>query len=177
MCRKKIVVIDPQKGKKEIQDILLLQKKSVQIIEEDGQNGKAQYIWNRQNQSKEEMRYRLIESIKQTDFAAPFLVTYTSGTSGKTKGVIHSLDNLFSTAFALKDKLDLPETGAYLHLMPMSYMAGILNSIIFPFILGYKIVLIPRFSVPRYGTLNRMGGSTEARASDRILSSMNATSA
>lgn len=148
LCRKKIVVIDPQKGKKEIQDILLLQKKSVQIIEEDGQNGKAQYIWNRQNQSKEELRYRVIESIKQTDFAAPFLVTYTSGTSGKTKGVIHSLDNLFSTAFALKDKLDLPETGAYLHLMPMSYMAGILNSIIFPFILGYKIVLIPRFSVP-----------------------------
>ena len=33
------------------------------------------------------------------------------------------------------------------HTMPMTYMAGILNTIFLPFIFGGKIILLPRFNV------------------------------
>lgn len=153
---KKIMVIDPLKGTAEIEEILNEVQDGILITEENVnipvakerffnvcfnelQSGQSDY---KGENSFEKVR-RLME---KRDFCAEYLVTYTSGTSGKPKGVVHSLDNLFGAAFAIQKKVNASE-GIFMHVMPMTYMAGILNSIFFPFITRNKIVVMRRFSV------------------------------
>lgn len=80
------------------------------------------------------------------DFKSPFLISYTSGTSGKPKGVIHSAGNLFLCADEFKKKLLISSSNVFLHTMPMTYMAGILNTIILPYLSCSKIIITERFS-------------------------------
>ena len=147
---KRIVVIDPVKGADEIKgllddidgtgifadaDIAALSDRHFQMqvppVPED---------------IREDIRAAVTERIDARDMDAPYLVTFTSGTSGITKGVEHSLGNLFKTAFALDEKVGKHD-GCFMHVMPMTYMAGILNSLIYPFAAGCSIVIAKRFSV------------------------------
>ena len=152
---KKISVIDPKKGDSEISELLneigrtwvfadslritheLSDHFSLDIPEIDTIDVDS-YDYT--------LIHRLIEKLKKRDIKAPYLITYTSGTSGVTKGVEHSLENLFLTAFALDDKVK-KRRGCFLHVMPMTYMAGILNSLIYPFVTESQIVLAERFSI------------------------------
>lgn len=84
---------------------------------------------------------------EKADFDKPYLITYTSGSTGEPKGVIHSLRSLFLSAVAFGNALHYQEDDVFMHTMPMTYMAGILNSIFLPFIMGCKIVLYERFSM------------------------------
>ena len=153
---KKIIVIDPSKGKDEIdlilsevQDSILIKEEYLDIFVDKDKFQKIAIseLKNEQFHYLDEQGLEEIEMlIRERDFQAEYLVTYTSGTSGKSKGVVHSLENLFGTAFAMQEKVKAP-VGIFMHVMPMTYMAGILNSIIFPFIIHNKIVIMRRFSV------------------------------
>lgn len=140
---KVIVVVDPQKGKEEQQEIIS-QYPSYYLILDD----KAD-IFNFFNEEEYKLNIKqcVITNLETKDFFQDYLVTHTSGTTGSTKGVLHSIYNLLSTSFALGDKLQFKSGGTYLHIMPMTYMAGILNSIFFPFVFKQKIVIGPRFSI------------------------------
>lgn len=85
--------------------------------------------------------------IEEIELDKLYLITYTSGTTGLTKGVKHTLFNLFSSAIAFGTSMGYNEKSILCHNMPMSYMAGILNTILMPFIMGSKIVIAERFSV------------------------------
>lgn len=87
-----------------------------------------------------------ISSFVNLDTTSPFLVTFTSGSTGKSKGVVHSLENLVRSAIAFNQRFGFSEKNRFFHNLPMSYMAGILNSIILPFVCKSQIVLGPRFS-------------------------------
>ncbi|MCL1918701.1 MAG: acyl--CoA ligase [Peptococcaceae bacterium] len=76
----------------------------------------------------------------------PFLTTYTSGTSGHMKGVEHSAHNLFSSAIAFRDHHKINAANTFYHVMPMAYMAGILNTFIVPFCANARVAIGPRFS-------------------------------
>lgn len=149
---KKVLVIDPQKGKKEIQSTLesisdakLIVDAKIELDSQynsnilDFEKTKGVYI--------SDVKNIVLESLSNRDFQAPYLVTYTSGTSGVTKGVVHSLANLIHTAYALQEKVEAKPESCLLHVMPMTYMAGILNSIIYPFIAGASIIITERFSI------------------------------
>lgn len=89
-----------------------------------------------------------IENIwSHVDFSKLYLITFTSGTTGKPKGVCHSFQNLFETALAFRDMTEIKKGTSFAHVLPMTYMAGILNSIFLPFLTGCRIVLFERFSV------------------------------
>ncbi|ABX12041.1 class I adenylate-forming enzyme family protein [Nitrosopumilus maritimus] len=143
-----VVPIDPQKGSEEIKEIIdsvnpqtiifdnqknIFSKNSIEIskIVNDTQFSKPQKL----------------EQIRNIDSDKDFLITFTSGSTGKSKGVIHSLKNLIHCSLSFNEKFHFNSKNVFLHCLPMSYMAGILNSIILPFISNSKIVIIPRFTV------------------------------
>lgn len=153
LTSKRIVVADPQKGRNEIKTIvdgiettgIFLDSQDVRSISD------KHYVLNlpesaKTNINSSELRQEIIQRISSRNTDTPYLVTFTSGTSGVSKGVEHSLDNFFRTALALDNKVN-KRGGYFLHFMPMTYMAGIFNSLIYPFLTGYKIVITSRFSV------------------------------
>lgn len=156
MSSKKIFVIDPQKSINEQQEILN-EIEDAFIIRNMCESENGSKIFCDKNNLSYDVIYDgvndinakkvLLEMLLDRDFENVYLVTYTSGTTGKSKGVQHSLSNLFGTAYAFWDKVKTPAGLCFLHIMPMTYMAGILNSIFFPFIGRLTIVIEERFSV------------------------------
>lgn len=83
------------------------------------------------------------------DFSALYLIAFTSGSTGVPKGVMHSFKNLLLSSLAFNKRLKFDKKNIFYHILPMTYMAGILNLIFLPFISGSKIVIGPRFDISR----------------------------
>ncbi len=81
------------------------------------------------------------------DFIKPWLITYTSGSTGTPKGVIHSAGNLFAAAYEFGRFMRYDKNTVMGHCMPMTYMAGILNTLIMPVLFGGCVVILNRFSM------------------------------
>jgi len=143
-----LVPIDPEKGRAEIEEIInyvepkavivdklekYLIKKEIQVTEFNNE------IFQEQKDS--------LSIIDEIDTERDFLITFTSGSSGKPKGVIHSIKNLILSAISFNEKFNFNSNNIFLHNLPMAYMAGILNLIFLPFICKSKIVVDQRFSV------------------------------
>ena len=143
-----IIPIDPQKGEQEIQDILNNHAGIPIICDNKELNGDYQ-IYPSEEIFPKDMRHDLYKEIvwQDVDFEKVYMITYTSGSTGKAKGVKHSLKNLFWSALSFGKKMCYGENTVMCHTMPMTYMAGVLNTIIMPFIMHSRVVLFPRFQV------------------------------
>lgn len=149
-----IMAVDPQKGPEELKSILdelteirIICENDIDYIKDNFENFIDFELCVDDDVCINDVKKSVLEKISERDFSMPYLVTFTSGTSGKTKGVMHSLNSLFQSAYALHEKIDTRLKSCLLHVMPMTYMAGILNSLIYPFVAGASIVLTRRFSV------------------------------
>lgn len=134
----KLILIDPLKSEVEIKKILK-NHLGVEIIYDLRTLG----VYNKQKMTQEDMK----KSLLQIDFEKIFLITYTSGSTGEAKGVCHTLKNLFWSAVEFGDMVGYNNKSVVCHTMPMTYMAGILNTILLPYIMNSKIVIFQRFSV------------------------------
>jgi long-chain acyl-CoA synthetase len=76
---------------------------------------------------------------------APFSLTFTSGTTGRPKGIFHSAATLLGNARAFNQALDVSPGDRFLHAMPMSYMAGLLNCLLCPFAAGASLAVCREF--------------------------------
>ena len=72
-------------------------------------------------------------------------VFFTSGTTGRPKGVCHTLDALVGNAMAFNQSMGLGANTRLYHCLPMAYMAGFLNTLISPWMAGGTVLLGPRF--------------------------------
>lgn len=151
-----IFVIDPQKEKSEINEILksiaegiLIKEDAVQVDNETfvDVSGMVRNINREDVPIDYNIKEIIINKLIERNFDDCYLVTYTSGTTGVSKGVMNSLANLLYTAYALQEKVQAPKRSSFLHVMPMTYMAGILNSIFYPLISELELVITDRFNV------------------------------
>lgn len=103
----------------------------------------------------------------------PFSITLTSGSTARPKGVVHTIATLFGNALSFNAYVGATEGTIFLHGLPMSYMAGLLNSIVCPFMAGGTIVIGEEFSartfldfwaIPRRYGVNTMWATPTAIA-------------
>lgn len=128
----KVAPIDPLRGEIEKQEL-------IQIVNPD-------FVYN-----EIYIEEKLLVDCEKSDFSnieddAEFLITFTSGSTGEPKGTVHSFKNLYLSSSAFGKEFKFNNNSIFLHCLPMTYMAGILNLIFLPFFHGSKIVLGKRFS-------------------------------
>ena len=71
---------------------------------------------------------------------------FTSGTTGRPKGVVHSINVLLGNAIAFCQTTGMSATSRMYHILPMAYMAGFLNTLLCPWSVGGCAVIGPRFT-------------------------------
>jgi len=143
-----IVPIDPEKGRSEIKEIINDVKPKLVIYDDLDYKFLGEKIQiNEINQQVLQESKDNLSLINNLDIEQDFLITFTSGSTGKPKGVVHSLKNLILSALSFNEKFNFNSKNIFLHNLPMSYMAGILNLIFLPFISESKIVIDHRFSL------------------------------
>lgn len=150
---KQILPIDPRKNVSEIEELIRQNRDEAFVIADSAWSECKNIsvdiirdvIGNETGYLEDTDVFKMFDRI---DYRADYLITFTSGTTGNSKGVVHSPGNLFSTIKAFQDVNSIRTGTVFGHVMPMTYMAGILNSIIQPFILGARIVILGRFGIP-----------------------------
>src|SRR5690606_20412260 len=82
----------------------------------------------------------------------PAVILYTSGTSGRPKGVPLTHTNLLSNAQALIDRANLDSSQVFLGALPVFHAFGLTGSVVIPLLLGAETTFLPRFSPERAAT-------------------------
>lgn len=73
------------------------------------------------------------------------LIVFTSGTTSTPKGIVHGTSSLLGAAHGFNEHTGIDADSNFLHVMPMSYMAGILNTLLCPLVAGARVVIAPQF--------------------------------
>ncbi|MEQ8822826.1 MAG: class I adenylate-forming enzyme family protein [Filomicrobium sp.] len=73
-------------------------------------------------------------------------IFFTSGTTGRPKGVRHTLDSMIGNVGSFNSFVGLDRDTRMYHTLPIAYMAGFLNTILSPLMAGGTVVFGPRFA-------------------------------
>jgi long-chain acyl-CoA synthetase len=73
-------------------------------------------------------------------------IFFTSGTTGRPKGVRHTWSSLIGNAFAFNQAMGIGPDARMCHVLPMAYMAGFLNTVLSPLAAGGTVLIGQRFS-------------------------------
>lgn len=145
--------VDPVKQQEEIANILASVTDKYVVVDNAGKSKVTSFDvlfeagdFEKVGMACEKVKEKTLVKFDERNFDDDFLLTFTSGTTGNTKGVRHTLNNLVKTSDAFNRYFKVDADRVLAHYMPMTYMAGILNSIIQPFIAGARIVIMGRFS-------------------------------
>jgi acyl-CoA synthetase (AMP-forming)/AMP-acid ligase II len=88
---------------------------------------------------------RGMELLGNVDPEALFSINFTSGTTSLPKGVPHRVGGLLGNAASFNKRFALGRDNRFLHVMPMAYMAGFLNTLLCPLMAEASVVLAPQF--------------------------------
>jgi malonyl-CoA/methylmalonyl-CoA synthetase len=84
-------------------------------------------------------------SAAATDEGALALILYTSGTTGKPKGVLLSHQNVFDAVSILREAWQLSARDRVLHTLPLHHVHGICVSLLCAFLSGAHAEMMPRY--------------------------------
>lgn len=73
------------------------------------------------------------------------MILYTSGTTGKPKGVLLSHRNIDSQVRSLLSSWAWSPTDVIVHSLPLHHTHGIINALLCPFYVGAKCIMLPKF--------------------------------
>lgn len=73
------------------------------------------------------------------------IIFFTSGTTDRPKGVMHSWSSLIANVTAFNERCSLGSETRMLHVLPMAYMAGFLNTVLSTVMAGGTVIEGQRF--------------------------------
>lgn len=73
------------------------------------------------------------------------IILYTSGTTGKPKGVVLSHRNLDAQINSISNAWQIDDKDCVLHVLPLHHFHGVVNGLACPLNAGSKIVMLPQF--------------------------------
>jgi len=76
----------------------------------------------------------------------PFTITFTSGTTGKPKAIVHCAESFLNCADNFNKKAKISSDDKFLNIMPMFYMAGIFNGLIAPLSIQASVIISDAFN-------------------------------
>ncbi|XP_066379728.1 probable CoA ligase CCL8 [Miscanthus floridulus] len=88
-----------------------------------------------------------INSSKKIKGDDPALILYTSGTTGKPKGVVHTHKGILSQVQILSEAWGYRSEDQFLHCLPLHHVHGLFNALFAPLYSGSVVEFIPKFSV------------------------------
>lgn len=74
------------------------------------------------------------------------LFVYTSGTTGKPKGVVTTHSNVASSVAAMHESWQWRPEDHILHVLPLHHVHGLVNALITPLAIGATVELLPKFN-------------------------------
>ncbi|XP_015572865.2 probable CoA ligase CCL8 [Ricinus communis] len=77
----------------------------------------------------------------------PALIVYTSGTTGKPKGAVHTHKSIFAQVQTLAEAWEYTSTDQFLHCLPLHHVHGLFNALFAPIYAGSTVEFMPKFSV------------------------------
>ncbi|XP_040378473.1 malonate--CoA ligase isoform X2 [Oryza brachyantha] len=88
-----------------------------------------------------------IDSSKDIRGDDPALILYTSGTTGKPKGVVHTHKGIVSQVQILSEAWGYQSEDQFLHCLPLHHVHGLFNALFAPLYSGSVVEFMPKFSV------------------------------
>ncbi|XP_076921390.1 putative CoA ligase CCL8 [Bidens hawaiensis] len=77
----------------------------------------------------------------------PALILYTSGTTGKPKGVVHTHNSILAQVKTLSTAWEYTPSDCFLHCLPLHHVHGLFNALFAPLYAGSMVEFMPKFSV------------------------------
>ena len=79
----------------------------------------------------------------------PCIISYTSGTTGFTKGVILSVENIFSNIVYGREKIPLEKESNILSFLPLAHVFGLMFDFLYPITFGCHITFLSKIPSPK----------------------------
>ncbi|XP_060973336.1 probable CoA ligase CCL8 [Cannabis sativa] len=77
----------------------------------------------------------------------PALIVYTSGTTGKPKGVVHTHQSISAQVQTLAKAWEYTPADQFLHCLPLHHVHGLFNALFAPLYARSTVEFLPKFSV------------------------------
>ncbi|KAM7480471.1 hypothetical protein LguiA_028684 [Lonicera macranthoides] len=88
-----------------------------------------------------------IENSNKIEGEEPALILYTSGTTGKPKGVVHTHKSILAQVQMLTNAWEYTSGDQFLHSLPLHHVHGLFNALLAPLYAGATVEFMPKFSV------------------------------
>lgn len=110
----------------------------------------SQTTGNGQSQTGEDgakASFQRVEKSNKIEGEDPALILYTSGTTGKPKGVVHTHKSILAQVQILSNAWEYTSSDQFLHCLPLHHVHGLFNALFAPLYAGSAVEFMPKFSV------------------------------